>query len=215
MAVEDQSLWFSSSKEQSQETPLAPLALMEKPSDSTVKGHVKTGDTHHDHDVNSRIGRSAFNMFPTLQSPINKRALGQASRYMNANARKQKEQDIGGKGVMKSQVSSANGPYCGSKSRKTEAVDEAGTIAESTALLSMDIPRRRHLRSLASSLRRSICLNSRKKIQSNFGPSSKQNQFEKELLFTRSIASKHLGSTLRNLRSKRAGIGTYRTIMAA
>ena len=141
MAVEDQSLWFSSSKEQSQETPLAPLALMEKPSDSTVKGHVKTGDTHHDHDVNSRIGRSAFNMFPTLQSPINKRALGQASRYMNANARKQKEQDIAGKGVMKSQVSSANGPYCGSKSRKTEAVDEAGTVAESTAPLSMDIPK--------------------------------------------------------------------------
>ena len=104
---------------------------MEKPSDSTVKGHVKTGDTHHDHDVNSRIGRSAFNMFPTLQSTINKRALGQASRYMNANARKQKEQYIGGKGVMKSQVPSTDGTDCHSESLKTEPVDDDGSFADS------------------------------------------------------------------------------------
>ena len=126
MAVKDQCLWFSSSKEQSQESPLAPLALMEKPSDSIIKGHVKNGE------FNSRIGCSAFTMFPTIQSTINKRALGQASRYMNANARKQSEQDIGRRTRgRKSWVSSASGPDCGSKSLKPEPVDEDGTIADS------------------------------------------------------------------------------------
>ena len=136
MAVEDQCLWFSSSKERSQETPLAPLALMEKPSDSIVNGHVKNGE------FNSRIGCLAFTMLPTIQSTINKRALGQASRYMNANARKQSEQDIGGRTQKrKSRVSSASGPDCGSQSRKNEGVDEDGTIAEPTALMLMDIPK--------------------------------------------------------------------------
>ena len=142
MAVKDQCLWFSSSKEQGQEAPLAPLALMDKPSDSLVKGHFRNRDLHHDHEVNSRVGCSAFTMFPTFQSTINKRALGQASRYMNANARKQSEQDTGeGTRGRKSQVSSANGPDCGSKSRKTEPGGEAGTMAESTALIFMEIPK--------------------------------------------------------------------------
>ena len=112
---------------------------MEKPDDPVVKGHVKIGDTHHDHKVNSQIDSSAFTMFPTLQSTTNKRALGQASRYMNANARKQSEQDIGG-GTRKS-LSSVKRPDCGSKSLQIEPVDEDGTIAESTARISMDIPK--------------------------------------------------------------------------
>ncbi|KAK0514954.1 hypothetical protein JMJ35_002333 [Cladonia borealis] len=123
-------------KEPSQEAPLAPFALMEKPSDSIVKGHVKNGDTHHDHEVNSQIGSSAFTMFPTFQSTTNKRALGQASRYMNANASKRNEKDIGGRTPgTKSRVPSANGPDC------PEPFDEDRTIAESTARMLMDIPK--------------------------------------------------------------------------
>ena len=113
---------------------------MEKPSDSTVKGNVENGDIHHDHEVNSQIGCSGFTMFPRFQSTTNKRALGQASRYMNANARKQSEQNIGETRETKSSVSSDNGPDCGSKSLKIEPVDEDGTTVESTALILIDIP---------------------------------------------------------------------------
>ena len=141
MAVKNQCLWFRTSKEPSQEAPLAPFALMEKPSDSIVKGHVKNGDTHHDHEVNSQIGSSAFTMFPTFQSTTNKRALGQASRYMSAKARKQSEQGIGGRPRGTKSLSSVNGPDCGSESLKIEPVDEDGTIAESTARILMDIPK--------------------------------------------------------------------------
>ena len=115
---------------------------MEKSSDSIVKGNVKNGDSHHDHEVNSRIGCSGFTMFPRFQSTTNKRALGQASLYMNANARKQSEQNIGRTREMKSSVPSKNGPDCGSKSLKIEPVDKDGTISESTALILMDIPKR-------------------------------------------------------------------------
>ena len=70
---------------------------------------------------------------------MNKRALGQARRYMNANARKQSEQDIGGTQGIRSQVSSVNSPDCRSKSLESELVDEDRTIAESTSLILMDI----------------------------------------------------------------------------
>ena len=121
---------------------MAPLERMEKPSDSIVKGNIENADTHHDHEVNSRRGCSGFTMFPRFQSTANKRALGQASRYMNANNKKQSQQNIGETREMKSLVSSGNGRDCGSKSLKTEPIEDNGTIAEPTALILMDIIKR-------------------------------------------------------------------------
>ena len=69
----------------------------------------------------------------------NKRALGQANRYMNANARKQSEQDTGGTSEMKSKESSAGSHACDSKSPTAEPVDKDGKIAETTALTLLNI----------------------------------------------------------------------------
>ena len=139
MEVKYQCLWFSNSKQQSQEAPLAPLTLLEKPNDIIVEGSVENGGGHHDHDADSRIVCSSFTMFPGFQIMPNKRALGQANRYMNVNARKRSEQDTGGTPGMNSGDSSTDGPDYDMKSLVTEAVDEDGKIAESTALTLMNI----------------------------------------------------------------------------
>ena len=118
---------------------MAPLTRMEMPSDIILKGSLENGHSHHDHDANSRIGCSTFTMFPKVQSMTNKRALGQANRYMNANARKQSEQDTGGTQGMKTGMSSADGRDYDLKSLVTEPADEEGKIAESTALTLMNI----------------------------------------------------------------------------
>ena len=115
---------------------------MQRSSDSIVN---KNGDIQHAHKVNLAIVSSAFTMFtmfPTFQSTMNKRALGQASRYMNAKASKRNEKGVGGRTRgTRSQVLSVNGPYCGSKSLKMDPVDEDETIADSTARIFMDIPK--------------------------------------------------------------------------
>ena len=104
------------------------------PSDIILKESLEIGHGHHDQDANPQIGCSAFTIFPRSQSMTNKRALGQASRYMNANAKKQSEQDTGGTRGMKSGKLSADG-----QSLINELVDEDGKIAESTALTLMNI----------------------------------------------------------------------------
>lgn len=111
-------------------------------SDSIVKGSVQNGHSNHDHDAKSRVGCSAFTMFPRFQGMTNKRALGQANRYMNANARKQSEQDTGATPEMKSGTSSAGGRNCDSKSPIAEPVDEDGKLAETTAITLMNISKR-------------------------------------------------------------------------
>lgn len=139
MEVKDQCLRISESKEQSQEAYLAPPTRMEKPSDIVVEGSVENEGGHHDYDANSRIGYSAFTMFPNVQTETNKRALGQANRYMNANARKQSEKDTGGTRGMKTRKSSADGRDCDLRSPVTRPIDEDAKIAESTAHTLMDI----------------------------------------------------------------------------
>ena len=107
-----------------------------------VNGSIENRDSHHDHDTNLRIGCSAFTMFPMSQSMTSKRALGQANRYISANARKQSIQDTGGTLGMKSGEPSAANPDPDLKTLMTEPVDEDGTIAESAALILMNIAKR-------------------------------------------------------------------------
>lgn len=78
-------------------------------------------------------------MFPNIHSKPNKRALGQANRYMNANARKQSEQDTGGTRGVNSGKSLADSRVCDSNSPIAEPVDEDGKMAKCTALALMDI----------------------------------------------------------------------------
>lgn len=137
--VKDRCLRVSDREKQSHEAPLAPLNRMEQPSDSIAKGGVDNEGGHHDLDANSQIGCSAFTMFPNVQGKTNKRAFGQANRYMNANARRQREQDNGGTAVMKSGQSSAGGRKCDSEKPIVEPIDEDGKIAESTALTLLNI----------------------------------------------------------------------------
>ena len=137
--VKDGCLQLSDREKQSNEAPLAPLTRMEQPSDSIVRGSVDNQGGHHDHDANPQIGCSAFMVFPNVQGKTNKRAFGQANRYMNANARKQSEQDNGGTPAMKSGESSAGGRSFDSKKPMVEPVDEDGKIAESTSLTLLNI----------------------------------------------------------------------------
>ena len=139
MAVKDQCLLFSAREKQSQEAFLAPMTRIEEPSDIIVKESVEHEGGYREHDANSRIGCSAFTMFPNNQSKSNKRALGQANRYMNANARKQSKHDTAGTRGVNSGKLSADSPLCDSKSTIAEPVDEDGKMAKSTALALMDI----------------------------------------------------------------------------
>ncbi len=115
---------------------------MRNPSTSIAKGNVENRDSHHGHDVESQIGDLPFTIFPRSQNKTNKRAFGQASRYMNANARKQSQKDTKGAVGMNSEDLPVNGLGCGLKSLITEPVDEDEKIAESTALILMDIANR-------------------------------------------------------------------------
>ena len=112
---------------------------MEMPSDIILKESLEIGHGHHDQDANPQIGCSAFTMFPRSQSMTNKRALGQASRYMNANARKQSEKDTGRTLGLKSRELSADGRDCDLKNPIIDPIDEDGRMAESTALTLMNI----------------------------------------------------------------------------
>ena len=118
---------------------MAPLTRMEQPSDSIVRGSVDNEGGHHDHDANPLIGCSAFTMFPNVQGKTNKRAIGQANRYMNANTRRQRNQDNGGTPAVKSGQSSAGGGDRDSKNPIVEPVDEDGRMADSTALTLLNI----------------------------------------------------------------------------
>ena len=137
--VKYQCLRFSDRGKESQEALLAPLARMEKPSDSIVGGSVENGDSHHHHDATPQTGCSAFMMFPNVQGKTNKRAIGQANRYMNANTRRQREQDNEGTPAVESGQSSAGGGDRDSKDPIAEPVDEDGRMAESTALTLLNI----------------------------------------------------------------------------
>ena len=121
---------------------MAPLALMQRSGDSILN---KNGEIQHAHEINETMVSSAFTMFtifPTFQSTTNKRALGQASRYMNAKASKRNKQDLGGRTRgTGSQLFSVDSPDYGSKSLQKNPVDEDETIAESTARMLMDIPK--------------------------------------------------------------------------
>ena len=137
--VKDQCLRLNGREKQSHEAPLAPLTRMEQPRDIIVRGSVDNEGAHHDHDANPQIGCSAFIMFPNVKSKTNKRAFGQANRYMSANARKQSEQDTGGTPGMKSIEASTGGRDYDSKSVATVPVDEDRKIAESTAITLLNI----------------------------------------------------------------------------
>ena len=118
---------------------MGPLARTEKPSDSIIGGSVGNGDSYYHYYAYLQTRWLAFTMFPNVQGKTDKRALGQANRYMNANIRRQREQDNRETPAAKSGQSSAAGEDCDPKASIAEPVDENGQMAESTALTLLNI----------------------------------------------------------------------------